>query len=273
MKQGKLFALIDKGKKVIDENQREIMLGGAIAGVVVTVVTSWRAGIKADKILQKHKVLVDKLNELDMTEEEKTNKRKEITLQTVKEITPVVIPPMLSATGTIISVVGGYKVASHQIATLSALYSMSEKAYHDYVDKTNLIAGPKKVQEIEEAVAKDKVGSNPPQDRNTIINTGRGNVLFLDPVSGRYFYSKPEDVKRAVNAVNNETNVDGYFTELNEFYDELGIPTIDLGKMVGFPAGNLIDIDRIFTVILDESDNPVYILNYEVKPGHGYFYE
>lgn len=273
MKQNKLFALVDKGKQILDENQREIMLGGAIAGVVITVVTTWRASIKADKILQKHKTLVDKLNDLDMTEEERTNKRKEITLQTAKDIAPVVIPPMLSATGTIISVVGGYKVASKQLATLSALYSMSEKALYEYVDKTKLIAGPKKTQEIEEAVAKDKVGSNPPQERNTIINTGRGNVLFLDPVSGRYFYSKPEDVKRAVNAVNNETNVDGYFTELNTFYDELGIPTIDLGKMVGFPAGNLIDIDRIFTVILDESDNPVYILNYEVKPGHGYFYD
>lgn len=273
MKPNKLFALIDKGKRIANDNQREIMLGGAIAGVVITVVTSWRAGIKADKIIQRHRTLVDKLNDLDISDEEKDAKRKEITLETVKDMVPVVVPPMLSATGTIISVVSGYKVASKQIATLSALYSMSEKALYEYADKTKVIAGPKKTQEIEEAVAKDKVESNPPQERNTIINTGRGNVLFLDPVSGRYFYSKPEDVKRAVNAVNNETNVDGFFVKLNNFYNELGIPPIDLGEMVGFQAGNLIDIERIFTVILDESDNPVYILNYEVKPGHGYFYE
>lgn len=279
-KQNKLMALLEKGAKYVDSHQREIMLGGAIAGTVVTAVLSWRAGIKADKILTEQRAKMDALEadfEADdiirMTEEEYKTKKKELTIETVKKMAPVVAPPVIAGAGTIISVVGGYKCASNQIATLSALYSMSEKALAEHIEKTELIAGPKKAQEVEEAVNKEKVKANPPSESNTIINTGRGDCLFLDEVSGRYFYSRPDDVKRAVNVINNEINSEGYFLPLNEFYNELGIPTTTMGKDLGFPAGKLIDFDNIFTVILNDDDTVVYILHYDVEPGHGWFYD
>lgn len=279
-KQNKVMALIDKGAKFADEHQREIILGGAIAGTVITSVLSWKAGIKADKILAEQKekintIVIDmgKDEPKEISEEEEKQRRKEITIETIKKMAPVVLPPVLTGAITIGCVLGGYKASNKQIAALSAAYTLSEKMLTEYKDKTLDLIGPKKFSEVEENIARKRVDETPQCEQNTILNTGRGTVKFLDPVSGRYFYSRPDDVRRAVNVINNETNVDGYFTKLNEFYDELGLPSIDLGNMVGFQAGKLIDIDHIFTVILGENDEAIYVLNYEVQPGHGWFYE
>ena len=274
-KQNKLMALINKGIRFADEHQREIMLGSAIAGTIVTAALSWKAGIKADKVLSEQREKMDTIvinmgedESNEISEEEEKQRRKEITLETIKRMAPIVTPPALAATCTIISVIAGYKVASTQIATLSALYSMGEKALSEYQGKVTEIAGPKKAQEIEEAVAKGKVEENPPTNMNTVIDTGKGNVKFYDPKSGRYFYSSPESVKTAFNKVN-KLIMDEYFLSLNEGYNELGLPDIELGDEMGFNVDDgLIDIDHLFTVILGSDDRPIYVLNYDISTAY-----
>lgn len=277
-KEGKLMKFVEGVFNFADEHQREIFLGVQIVGTVTTAVLCWKASPKAKEILEKHKLNMAEIDsEFENCEnypeaEYKENKRKE-TVDTIKDMVPVVLPPVTMGAMTIACALGGYKASTRQIAALSAAYTLSEKALSEYKDKALELIGPKKFSEVEENVAKKRLADNPPSEQNTIINTGRGTVKFLDPVSGRFFYSRPDDVRRAVNAINNETNVDGYFVKLNEFYDELSLPPIDLGNMVGFQAGKLIDIDHIFSVILDENDEAIYVLNYEVQPGHGWFYE
>lgn len=270
-KQGKVMTLIEKGVKFADEHQREIMLGGAIAGTVVTAVLSWKAGIKADKVLAEQK---QKMNTVvidmgfdeprEISEEEEKQRRKEITIETVKKMAPIIAPPALAAAGTIISVVAGYKVASTQIATLSALYSMSEKALADQLEKTKEIVGPKKAQEITDAVTAKKVEKTP-IDKNTIINTGKGTTLCLDDMSGRYFYSSAEEIKKACNTINKRM-MDEYYISLNELYEELGLPEITLGEDVGFNIDDgLIDIDHILGATLHNNETPVLVLNYDIS--------
>ena len=265
-KQNKVMALIEKGVKFADEHQREIMLGGAIAGTVVTAVLSWKAGIKADKVLSEQKQKMDDIqyHADDMTEEEYNKAKKDTTIETVKKIAPIVASPALAAAGTIISVVAGYKVASTQIATLSALYSMSEKALADQLEKTKEIVGPKKAQEIADAITDKKVKETP-IDKNTIINTGKGTTLCLDDMSGRYFYSSAEEIKKACNTINRRM-MDEYYISLNELYDELGLPEITLGEDVGFNIDDgLIDIDHILGATLHNNETPVLVLNYDIS--------
>lgn len=264
-KQGKVMALIEKGVKFADEHQREIMLGGAIAGTVVTAVLSWKAGIKADKVLEKQRVKMEGLKYLEDNDEELyKEEKKKVTVETIKELAPIVAPPALAAAGTIISVVAGYRVASTQIATLSALYSMSEKALADQLEKTKEVVGPKKAQEIADAVTAKKVESNK-IDENTIINTGKGTTLCLDDMSGRYFYSSAEEIKKACNTINKRM-MDEYYISLNELYDELGLPEITLGEDVGFNIDDgLIDIDHILGATLHNNETPVLVLNYDIS--------
>ena len=267
-KQNKVMALIEKGVKFADEHQREIMLGGAIAGTVVTAVLSWKSGIKADKILKDQKAqmdfVLDTAESQELTEEDIAAKKKEITIETVKKMAPIVAPPALAAAGTIISVIAGYKVASTQIATLSALYSMSEKALADQMEKAKEVVGPKKAQEIKDAVNAGKVDKNP-IDKNTIINTGHGTTLCLDDMSGRYFYSSAEEIKKACNTINKRM-MDEYYISLNELYTELGLPEITLGDDVGFNIDDgLIDIDHILGATLHNNETPVLVLNYDIS--------
>ena len=270
-KQGKIMTLIDKGFKFADEHQREIMLGGAIAGAVITAVSGFRAGLKASKILEEQKAKIDDLDikaaESEFDEETYKAKKNEITVETVKKMAPVVAPLVISTAGTIISVVSGYKVASNQIAVLSSLYSMSEKAYSDYQEKTKEIVGEKKESDIKAAVAEKKIVSNPPKfEGDTIINTGKGTTLCVDEWSGRYFYSAPEEIRKAFNIINKRM-MDEYYISLNELYDELGLPDIKLGDDIGFNIDDgLIDIEHLFTAALHNGEIPILSLEYDVSP-------
>lgn len=270
-KKGKLMNLIEKGMKFADEHQREIMLGSAIAGTVLTAVASWRAGIKADKILAEQKEKMDALEadyaaeETNMTEDEYKTRKKELTIDTVKRMAPVVAPVALSVSGTIISVIGGYKVASKQIATLSALYSMAEKSLTDYQDKAKEFLGDKKAGELHDKVKEQRIVDNPPTTPDTVINTGKGTTMFLDDWSGRYFYSSPEEVRKSFNIINKRM-MDEYYISLNELYDELGLPDIKLGDDIGFNVDDgLIDIEHLFTAALHNGDTPIISLDYEVS--------
>lgn len=273
-KKGKLMNLIEKGMKFADEHQREIMLGSAIAGTVLTAVASWRAGIKADKILaeQRNKrTLIDDgiMNETEIHgsyDEEAYNKaKKDLTVETIKKMAPVVAPVALSVSGTIISVIGGYKVASKQIATLSALYSMAEKSLTDYQDKAKEFLGDKKAGELHDKVKEQRITDNPPTIPDTVINTGKGTTMFLDDWSGRYFYSSPEEVRKSFNIINKRM-MDEYYISLNELYDELGLPDIKLGDDIGFNVDDgLIDIEHLFTAALHNGDTPIISLDYEVS--------
>lgn len=270
-KQGKIMTLIEKGTKFVDEHQREIMLGSAIAGTVLTAVAAWKAGIKADKILSEQK---EKLEEKSYnheedrcyTDEEQAEIKKEITIETVKRLAPVVAPVALSAAGTIVSVIGGYKVASNQIAVLSSLYSMAEKSLGDYQDKAKEFLGEKKAGELHDKVKEGKILNNPPKETDTIIHTGKGTTLCLDDWSGRYFYSAPEEIRKAFNTINKRM-MDEYYISLNELYEELGLPDIKLGEDIGFNVDDgLIDIDHLFVAALHNGDTPVLALDYEVSP-------
>lgn len=272
-KQNKVMALIEKGAKFADEHQREIMLGGAIAGTVITAVLSWKAGIKADKILAEQKEKMDTIvidmgkdEPKEISEEEEKQRRKEITIETIKKMAPVVAPPILAGASTIIAVVAGYKSASTQIATLSALYSMSEKALSDQLEKTKEIVGPKKAQEIKDSVAADKVKNNPIENSDKVFRTGNGETPCYDPKTDRYFYSSPESIKAAANRINLRM-MEEYYISLNEFYDELGLPDTELGEMVGFNVEDgLIDIDNLFSATIGKNDTPTLVLEYEISP-------
>jgi hypothetical protein len=114
--------------------------------------------------------------------------------------------------------------------------------------------------------SKRKILDNPPTESDTIINTGKGTTLCLDDWSGRYFYSSPEEIRKAFNTINKRM-MDEYYISLNELYSELGLPDIKLGEDIGFNVDDgLIDIDHLFTAALHNGDTPILSLDYDVSP-------
>lgn len=260
MKHGKIMSAIDGIFTWADKHQREIFLGTQIAGTVITAVLCYKAGTKAEDIIAKHK---EKMDEIDI--EDKEGRKKE-TVETVKDLAPIFVPPIVTGAMTIGCAIGGYKASSKQIAALSAAYALSEKALNEYTSKATELLGKKKAQDIQDAVNVDKLkNADLAPSNSNFISTGTGyNVPCYDVHSGRYFYSSAERIRQACNTINKRL-MDEYYISLNELYDELGLPAITLGEDMGFTVDNgLIDIDRLFTATPYEINGatvPVLVFN------------
>ena len=255
-----------------DDHQREIKLGLTIAGVVLTGISAARAGIKANEILKEQREKLDALDESAEEGDDTEELKKEVTIETVKRMAPVVLPPVIIGGATIFSAVSGYSSASKQIAALSAAYNISEKALTEYTDKAKEMLGDKKAQAIKDEVQADKVKNAPPGTAGKeVFSTGRGQTLCYDDYSGRYFLSDPETIRKAVNDINKRL-MDEYYISLNEFYYELGLEDIKLGHDLGFNVDDGL-IEMSFSAILTKDDTPCLVLNYDVSPryGHGDF--
>lgn len=266
----KVKEMFNKVVNFADDHQREILVGLEIAGIVGTAILSWRAGIKADKVLKKQKEAMERLEEdfhdelVDATEDDYKAAKKTIVVDTIKELAPIVAPPVVTGGVTLACAIGGYNASTKRIAALTAAYNLSKDALSEYVEKAKEVVGDKKAQQISDGVKQDKVKVNPPVEK-MVLNTGKGTTLFKDDQSGRYFYSDAEEVRKAFNLINKRM-MDEYYISLNELYDELGLPDIILGDDSGFNIDDgLIDIEHLFTAAI-YNDTPILVLNYEVSP-------
>ena len=92
--------------------------------------------------------------------------------------------------------------------------------------------------------------------------------MFYDDLSGRYFNSDIEFIRKIVNKLNKRM-LDEMFISLNEFYTEIGLENIRLGEQIGWKIDKgLIDID--FSAILNEDEKPCIALNYIILPDSTY---
>lgn len=148
-----------------------------------------------------------------------------------------------------------------------AAYTISETALKEYQEKVIEVVGKKKEQEIRDAVAKEKIAQNPVSNKEVII-TGKGESLCYDPLSGRYFNSDIETVRRVVNDLNRDMR-DSMSISLNEFYDAIEIPHTDLGDFLGWNIEKgYIDLD--FSTQLSEDGRPCLVLGHHNAPFYGF---
>lgn len=265
---GKLKTFVNGVVTFGERHQREANLGLVIAGIILTGAAAARAGYKMKQVIDESKrkaaELDEKLEIEEITEEEYEEKKKEISKETVKDTVITTLPAVASGATTVVLAVAGYNNVSKRLAALSAAYNIGEKNLIEYQDKIKEMFGEKKAQAVTDEIAADKVKKNPPA-KDVILNLGRGTTLCYDPKSGRYFYSSPENVKKAVNKINSRLN-DEYYISLNEFYDELGLPDVELGEELGFNVDDgLIDVDHIFSVTKTEDDQPALVLTYDIS--------
>lgn len=97
---------------------------------------------------------------------------------------------------------------------------------------------------------------------------GDGETLCYDAVSGRYFKSKIDRIKRAENEINRRMR-DEMYISLNEFYYEIGLPPIKLGDDIGWNIDEGY-LDLRFSSQLAENDEPVFVIDYGCCPRYDY---
>lgn len=240
-------------KTAIKKHSPEILTGIGIAGMLTTTVMAVRATPKALILIEERKeeIGAEKLEAMDM----------------VKTTWACYIPAAITGTLSVACLIGASSVNARRNAALATAYTLSESALKDYQGKVIEMFGEKKNEAVKDAVAKDKVEKNPIVTREVII-TEKGNTLCYDAISGRYFKSDIEKIKKAECELNRQM-LDDMYVSLNDFYYEIGLDSVKLGDELGWNVDSGY-IDLSFSSQLASDGTPCLVIDYSVAPRYDY---
>lgn len=245
---------IKNAKTTLSKHSPEILTGLGIAGMITTTVLAVKATPKAMQLIEAKK-------ELEGTDELKP-------IEVIKVAWKPYIPAAISCVTSTACLIGANSVHARRNAALATAYKISETALADYREKVIETIGEKKEQVIHDKVAKEKINKNP-VNKNTVYDTGYGSTLCYDVISGRYFKSDIDKIKKAENELNHRMLSYEYIS-LNEFYDEIGLQRTSIGDDLGWNIGRDGMISLHFSSQLNENDVPCLVIDYQVAPRYDY---
>ena len=261
------FKSLEIGAK---KHSPEILTGIGIAGMVTSTVLAVKATPKAlilveeEKRRQNHALLeeakesgVDICNHVDKLKP----------LEVVKTTWKCYVPAAVTGTMSVLCLIGASSVSARRNAALATAYTLSETALKDYKEKVIETIGEKKETEVREAIAKDKIEKNPVTNHEVII-TSNGDTLCYEAISGRYFKSDIDKIKKAINEANHQLLNDSYIS-LNEVYDWIGLDHTKIGYDLGWNIEQgMIEVN--FDSMLATDGTPCVVLDYDKMPQYNF---
>lgn len=250
-----LATLVTSTRQFVSKRSPEILTGIGIAGMISTTVLAVKATPKAMNLIEmkKKEEWADKLSPVEI----------------VKVAWKPYIPAIVTCVASTTCLIGASSVNAKRNAALATAYKLSETALSEYREKVIETIGEKKERAVRDKVAEERVKKNP-VSKNEVIVTGNGKTLCFDPISGRYFMSSIETIKRAENTLNKQMlhDITGYVS-LNDFYDEIGLDHTSIGDDLGWNTNQLIDIE--FSSQLNDNGEPSVVLDYLVAPKYDFY--
>ena len=143
-------------------------------------------------------------------------------------------------------------------------YALLDNSYKESKKKVIELYGEESDAHVKANIAKDKY-------EDTDIRPENGKQLFYDYFSERYFESTIEDVQRAEYRLNRTLTMRDY-VYLNEFYELLGIDTIDAGYVLGWSVGSCLAcywqnwIDFTHEKVVMDDGLECYIVTMQCEP-------
>lgn len=248
-----LSKVVKNVKAAATKHSPEILTGIGIAGMVTTTVMAVKATPKALMLIE------EKKNEegLDSL----------TPIKTVKASWQCYIPSAIVGTVSMFCLIGASSANLRRNAALATAYTLSESVLKDYQEKVVETIGDKKEQTVRDSIAKDKLDKNPVTTREIVI-TEKGNTLCYDVISGRYFKSDIDKLKKAINELNRNM-LDDLFISLNDFYYEIGLSNTKLGDDLGWNVSEGL-IDLKFSSQLTDDGTPCVVMDYSIAPKYDY---
>lgn len=244
----------------------EILTGIGIAGMVTSTILAVRATPAALILIQDAEIRKqDKQVQEGMEPDELDCALTPV--EVIKETWKCYIPAAASATISIVCLIGANSVNARRHAALATAYSLSETALKEYQDKVIETIGPKKEQGVRDAIAKDQLDKNPVSTREVVV-TEKGNTRCFDALSGRYFTSDIDQLRKIENELNRRMR-DEMDISLNDFYYEIGLAPTELGQYMGWNIDKGY-IDLYFSAQLDEEDKPCLVVGHHTRPDYRY---
>lgn len=240
---------------LLKKHSPEILTGIGVAGMVTTTIMAVKATPKAILLINEKEV------------EERVEKLTPV--ETVKTVWKCYIPAAVIGVLSIACIIGASSVNAKRNAALATAYTLSETALKEYKDKVLETVGEKKEEEIRAAIAKDKLEKDPVVQAE-VIDTGTGKTLCYDALSGRYFRSDIDKIRRAEYELNRQLLTEGYIS-LNDFYYEIGLDSIKVGDKLGWNVKQERYIDVNFGSALTTDQMPCLVIDFNVAPVYDYY--
>lgn len=247
-------ALIKSAESIIKKRSPEILTGIGIAGMVTSTIFAVKATPKAMMLIEERK--------LDLDTEDISK------IEVIKTVWPCYVPAVATSVASIACLVGASTINFRRNAALAAAYALSESTLKDYQEKVIETIGDKKSREVRDAIAKDKLEDHP-YSGDAIVVTDDNDTLCYEPLSGRYFRSNIDKIKRALNEVNHMLLNEDHIS-LNDFYLEIGLGETKLGEDLGWRLDTNSLIDIHFSTHLAQNGEPCLVLDFITAPVYDY---
>lgn len=241
------------GKKILNgavDNSPEILTGLTCCGVVGTSIMSGQASVKANEELKRVEEDFKKVDE-KLSWKDK-----------IRYTWKFYIPTALMGGVTMVCAIGSNRISSNRVAAISSLYAIAEKGLKEYQDKVIETIGEKKEQTIKDEIAKDRIDRDPVTNKEVIL-TGSGDFLCYDVMSGRYFRSTVDKIKKVQNDMNHELLTEMWIS-LNDVYYQLGLKGTKMGEYYGWTPDEQIYFS--FSTQLTEDGEPCLVMDYTARP-------
>ncbi len=184
------------------------------------------------------------------------------TLDIMKVTWKEYIPALLSGILTISCIIGANSIHVKRTAAIASVYSVATEALKEYQDKVIETIGEKKEEKLRNAIDQDHLTKNPVESNEIILL--KGDTLFYDKLSGRYFKSDMETVRQQVNNFNQELLQEMY-KPLNEFYELIGLDNTDMGRNMGWNVDDG-QLSIRYSAMIATNSEPCIVLNYNIEP-------
>lgn len=255
----------ETAKQFASENASSILTGVGVIGTVATAVLTARAVLQAEPLIRKEQDTVWK----SMKDGEKPAGSWDVKLPTsttLRIAAPYFAPPVVVGGVTIASIISANRISTGRLAAMAAAYSLSEGRFADYRTKVEEKVGIRKATDVQDAHAQSQIEQNPSKE---VIVLTSGDVLCYDMLTGRYFRSTVEEIKRAENELNEEI-LDNQYVSLTDFYDRVGLEGTTFTDDVGWNQILTGMIEVKFSVSKTKDNQPCIAVDFAKAPVTGY---
>ena len=245
---------IKSAERVLTKYSPGILTGIGITGMIGATFMAVKATPKALYLIETKKE--------DAEVEELTS------VETIKTCWKCYIPAALTTVVSAACLIGASTVSAKRNAALATAYSISEAALREYQEKVVEVIGEKKEKAVRDAVAKDQIERDPVTKSEVVIIDSNSNTLCYEPLSGRYFKSTIDKIKKAEIKLDRQM-IQEMYVSLNDFYWEIGLDGTDLGDKMGWNLSKGY-MDLNFSSQLADDGTPCAVIVYGIPPVYDY---
>lgn len=251
--------VMKRASKLVIDNSPAIATAIGVVGTVATAYLAGKASFEAAEIIRNYEDEIEEGKRANLIPDFSFKEKVDVSWK-------LYIPAVASGALTVTAIIVANRVGTRRAAAMASAYMLSEKAFEEYRSKVVDRVGSNKEQSFRDELAQDRVTRNPVSDREVII--AGGQVLCYEMLTGRYFMSDMETLKKAQNDLNYKVINDAY-ASLGDFYNLLGLPTTAISDEVGWSTDKLLELE--FSTTLSEDGRPCIAIAYRTEPIRDYF--